>query len=184
MRVVVFDTETDALVSNTAKRLDLQPSIIELFALALEQSGEGEEATFEEVGTFQSFFDIGKPISEEAVKITGITDEMVKGAPKWKMKADEISAFFGQAGRTVAHNASYDMTVMNFEMVRAGLEPFQFNGPLCTVEATEFFKGFRLNLNSLHEELFGEGFEGAHRAETDVRATTRCYMELVRRGVI
>ena len=47
-----------------------------------------------------------------------------------------------------------------------------------------FIEQRRLNLNKLHELLFGKEFTGAHRAKTDVHALVRCYHELMNRGVI
>ena len=41
----------------------------------------------------------------------------------------------------------------------------------------------RPSLTELYNFLFGEGFEGAHDALADVRASARCYFELKRRGV-
>jgi DNA polymerase-3 subunit alpha len=41
-----------------------------------------------------------------------------------------------------------------------------------------------MKLADLHEFLFGEGFEDAHRAKSDVMATVRCFIELCKRGDI
>jgi DNA polymerase-3 subunit epsilon len=39
-------------------------------------------------------------------------------------------------------------------------------------------------LTELHQKLFNEGFEGAHDALADIRATMRCYYEMERLGLI
>ena len=39
-------------------------------------------------------------------------------------------------------------------------------------------------LEELHTFLFGESFDGAHDAMVDVKATRRCFYEMVERGVI
>jgi len=39
-------------------------------------------------------------------------------------------------------------------------------------------------LEELHTVLFGENFQGAHDALADVRATAKCFFELLRRNVI
>ena len=86
----------------------------------------------------------------------------------------------------IAHNLSYDYAVLMAEFSRCCTEG-SVKWPIrriCTVQETEFMKGFRLNLTSLHEELFGEPFAGAHRARTDVEALTRCCIELFKRGDI
>ena len=42
----------------------------------------------------------------------------------------------------------------------------------------------RLSLSDLHEMLFQEKFDNAHRAESDVLATARCLRKLVEDGVV
>jgi len=83
----------------------------------------------------------------------------------------------------VAHNMSYDKAVIDFEMKRLG-KKIRWPDLICTVESTEYMKGHRMNLATLHEFLFGEPFAGAHRAENDVRATTRCFLQLREMGVV
>ena len=39
-------------------------------------------------------------------------------------------------------------------------------------------------LTELHVKLFGEAFAEAHNASADVEATARCFLELIRLGVI
>ena len=55
---------------------------------------------------------------------------------------------------------------------------------ICTVEASYHYNNKRMKLQDLHEFLFGEGFTDAHRAKSDVMATVRCFIELVKRGDI
>lgn len=184
MRVVVFDTETDSLIANTAVSINKQPRIIELFAQVLEQKGDGPRAKFKELGRYSQLFSIGKPIPEEVVKITGIQDSDLIGAPPFREKAEEIAALMQGADRVVAHNLSYDLAVTDFEMQRCNLPRLRWPERICTVEATEYFNGYRLNLTALYKELFNEAFADAHRAEADVMALSRCYQELVKRRVI
>jgi len=90
----------------------------------------------------------------------------------------------GKAQFFTAHNLAYDMEMLEFEFKRLndtlkGL----WNKPLiCTVEQTVHLRGIRLSLSALHEYLFNEKFEGAHRAKADVQAQVRCFMELKKRG--
>jgi DNA polymerase-3 subunit alpha len=95
--------------------------------------------------------------------------------------ASEIMSYLSRSHRVVAHNVSYDCDMIDIELARCG-KKLVWPEKFCSVEATEFLKGHRMNLTSLHEYLFGEPFAGAHRAEPDVRATAKCYMELVRRN--
>lgn len=179
MRHLIFDTETTNLIHNTLQPLGKQPRIIELFGLVLDDEKEWSEAE-----TFHSYFNPGVPIPAEVTKITGIDNDMVKTSPSFVDRAHDVKDLFDNVDVVVAHNLSYDMQVIDFEFARiqrAFLWPLR---KVCTVESTECLKGYRLNLNALHTELFGVGFESAHRAENDVRATARCYVELVKRGEI
>ena len=177
MRHLIFDTETTNLVENFERPLTKQPQIIEFFGLVL-----GDD--LEEIETYHSYFKPTVAIMPIITKITGLTDEKLADAPRFADKAIEIRSLVEKCDVAVAHNASYDRTVVDFELKRAGSRHMQWPRVICTVESTEYIKGFRLSLAALHLELFGEAFEGAHRAEHDVRATARCYVELVRRGEI
>jgi DNA polymerase III epsilon subunit-like protein len=108
---------------------------------------------------------------------------MLADAPKFSEKAEELKALIESHDEVIAHNATFDMTMVDNEMKRCGLT---VNWPtvICTVEATEFMKGHRLKLANLHELLFGEVFLGAHRAENDVRALARCLLQLRAMGVV
>ena len=70
---------------------------------------------------FASFVNPGKPISAEITKLTGITDEMVAGAPKIEQTFKDFAAFCGGAV-LVAHNAhGFDMRFMKKAAERAGV---------------------------------------------------------------
>ena len=183
MIITFFDTETDSLIENSARRLDKQPRIIELFALQMKQDGDGGAASFSEIGTYNQLFAYPRKLSEEVMKITGLTDDDLAGKPAFAAKASEVAAFLTSGDRVVAHNLSYDKAVVEAELARLE-KTISWPELLCTVEATEHLKGYRLSLTALHEYLFGEAFASAHRAENDVRAMADCYMELVRREEI
>lgn len=170
----IFDTETTALIKNSAQPLHKQPHVVEFFGISWDDETDAEVV-------YQSLINPGVPIPEESVKITGITDEMVKDAPTFGEFLPQVLVFFNSIDRIVAHNLSYDRAIINFELDRLR-SSLIFPDGICTVEATEHLKGFRLSLSALYELLFNEVLAGAHRAENDVRATLRCYKELIKRG--
>jgi DNA polymerase-3 subunit alpha (Gram-positive type) len=176
MRTLVFDTETTGLVKNMLQPLDRQPHIIEFFALSLDSAGNELEA-------FHYLCNPKIKLEEKITEITGITSEMLKDEKPFSAIAQHILELIEVHDEVVAHNLSFDKTVVDVEMKRCG-KKVKWPSLICTVEATEYMKGHRLNMNALHEMLFGVVFTGAHRAENDVRALARCFNELRKMGVV
>jgi DNA polymerase III epsilon subunit-like protein len=177
MRALIFDTETTDLIANSLLPEKHQPRIIEFFGHIVEDDGTV-------VRELDFLCHPGHRLEKVTTNITGITDEMLKDAKPFSAFEGEVRALIGEADAVVAHNLSYDFDVVNFELKRCGtLDRVKWPAiRICTVQETEWFKGFRLNLSGLHEHLFGEPFSGAHRARVDVAALTRCYVELRKRG--
>ena len=91
---VCFDLETTGLYPGN-------DAITEIGAVLL-KNGQVEDR-------FQTFVDPKRPIPAEIVRLTGITDQMVQGAPELREAMDQFLAFAG--GRPlVAHNASFDLS--------------------------------------------------------------------------
>jgi len=176
MRTLVLDTETTALIKNKLQPLDRQPRIIEFFALSLDSAGD-------ELDKFSYLFNPGIKIDEKITEITGIKQDMLNDQKPFSSIAQHILEVIEVHDEIVAHNMSYDKAVIDFEMKRLG-KKVRWPELICTVESTEYMKGHRMNLRSLHEFLFGEPFENAHRAENDVRATAKCFLELRKMGVV
>ena len=176
MKAFIFDTETTGLVKNSLVPLEQQPRIIEFFGHTVDSS------TGEVISEIEFFCDPGIEIEPVITRITGIKPEDLKGQKPFSHHARQVAGMIGAADAVVAHNLSFDMALVSFEMER-GKEALTWPERLiCTVEQTEWMKSHRLNLSSLHEELFGEAFSGAHRARVDVAALTRCFLELCKRG--
>jgi DNA polymerase-3 subunit epsilon len=84
----------------------------------------------ETIGEWSSLVDPGRPIPAEIQALTGITNEMVRGAPRFAQLIPQVSALL--AGRVfVAHNARFDYGFVKAEYRRAG-ERFSAE-VLCTV---------------------------------------------------
>lgn len=185
MKALIFDTETTGLPKNRTIKLDLQPEIIE-FAAFLVNLKTGKVAK-----KYQTLIKPAKPLSDAPgfgekktiTQITGITNEMLKDAPTFKEVSKVIFNMIQKAPVVIAHNLSFDAEMLEIEAERIKYE-LRWPRKICTVEATIAMKGYRLNLTKLHLDLFGESFEGAHRAQGDVEALTKCSVELFKRGIL
>lgn len=179
-RALLFDTETTSIENNVLLSDKHKPYIIEFFGRIVDEKDE----TVEEL---EFLCRPPIPIPDEVTRITGLRDADLKDAPPFAEKAKELFDFIASADAVVAHNLRYDWSVVNTEFARLMIAPgieAQPKWPLiriCTVEETEWVKGYRLSLTGLHELLFGHPFDGAHRARTDVDALTRCFIEMRKR---
>ena len=105
------------------------------------------------------------------VNMTGISDEMVAGAPLFEEVAPQIYNLLN--GRVfVAHNVSFDYSFVHYLLGRSG---FQWSAPkLCTIKLSRrVFPGLvKYGLGSLTRDL-GIKIEGRHRAWGDAAATAQ-----------
>ena len=102
---VAFDLETTGLSSKTDR-------IIEIGAVILKNG--------QETGRFQTFVDPERKLEKKIVDLTGITDEMLAGAPKIEEVLPKFLEFIG--GRVlVAHNSDFDTGFIRAECQRQGL---------------------------------------------------------------
>lgn len=106
---VVFDLETTGL------RASEGDSIIEIGAVKM-QNGEI-------IDTFDLFVDPKRELNEEIIKITGITNEMLKGAIDEKTAVERFMDFIGDCS-VVAHNAKFDMSFINMAFLKYDLGRF------------------------------------------------------------
>ncbi len=92
----------------------------------------------------------------------------------------------------VGQNVGFDLNIMGCEFHRMGIETNLNSLPLldtCTEKTAHLCQlpggrggKFKLpTLTELHNHLFGIGFGDAHNATADVEATTRCFLELIRK---
>ncbi len=89
---VAFDLETTGLSSRNDK-------IIEIGAVLMKNG--------QELDRFQTFVDPGQRLQKETVELTGITDAMLRGAPKLEDIFPKFLEFVGDRV-LVAHNADFD----------------------------------------------------------------------------
>jgi DNA polymerase-3 subunit alpha len=136
----------------------------------------------------------GYDIPYDAEQIHGISTELAaeKGIPL----SEALQIFKEALGQTkflVGQNVGFDINIMGAEFCRLQLDNILADLPVldtCTEETAALCQipggrggKFKLpTLTELHEYLFKEPFSEAHNAAADVEATTRCFLELVRRN--
>jgi DNA polymerase III epsilon subunit-like protein len=173
---LIFDVETTGLVRVGPSPLNLQPFVIEFACVVVDKE-------MRIVHSYATKVNPGRPISDQITKITGITNEQLKDAPTFGVLFEKIKGFIDICEKVVAHNVAFDCKVMDCDAARIE-RSIKWPKKVCTVEATEHFKGFRMNLMALHEHLFAEPFKSAHTAMGDVDALYRCYKQLHKMGYV
>ncbi|MFC4218917.1 DNA polymerase III subunit alpha [Flagellimonas marina] len=135
----------------------------------------------------------GFNVPYEAEQIHGISTALAE--QEGESLENVLYAFKSALERTkfvVGQNVGFDVNIMGCEFHRKGIENSLEELPVldtCTEHTAELCKipggrggKFKLpTLTELHEFLFGETFAEAHNATADVEATTRCFLELVRK---
>ncbi len=159
---IVFDLETTGL--------DLMNNgITEIGAVRIKNGKVVEE--------FSSLIKPDYPITAEIVKITGITEEMVKDSPKISTVIPDFMKFI-EGAVLVAHNAEFDV---KFVKRFAGAEEYEVkNKVLDTVEIARSVLP-QLKHHDLHTlaEHFNVTFHH-HRALSDAYATAEVFIELLK----
>ncbi|GAA5346252.1 PolC-type DNA polymerase III [Planifilum fimeticola] len=160
---VVFDVETTGLSA-------VHDTIIELAAVKV----RGGEI----VDRFSSFANPRRKLTSTITELTGITDEMLEGAPEVGEVLQRFLEFVGDSV-LVAHNARFDMGFLQMGVQRLGLDSIT-NPVIDTLEMARSLysglKNYRLNTLCKH---FGIELKQHHRAIHDAEATGHLLWKMV-----
>lgn len=187
---LIFDTETTGLPKNWKAPLtdfDNWPRCIQIAWQLHDEMGNLIEN--------QDY--LVKPdgfnIPYDAEKIHGISTKLAEedGISLLEM-LEKFQIALGKAKFIVGQNVGFDVNIMGAEFLRGGfqnpLEQFPFldtctenTAKLCQLPGGRYGKFKLPTLAELHQELFSEPFAEAHNATADVEATTRCFLELIRK---
>jgi DNA polymerase III subunit alpha, Gram-positive type len=119
------------------------------------------------------------PIPLFITQLTGISDSMVRNAPKFREIADDFLAFIGDAV-LVAHNASFDIRFLNHEIGKIYGGYKVANPHLCTVQLSRrlvpHIENHKLNTVA---QYFRVNLENHHRASHDAHATAKIFVNLL-----
>ncbi|MDE6867877.1 MAG: ribonuclease H-like domain-containing protein [Clostridia bacterium] len=164
---VVFDLETTGL--NSAPTSGNMDRIIEIGAYKICDGVIGE--------SFSTFINPQKKLSEEIVKLTGITEDMVATAPTYEQAMPDFFKFC-DGSVLVGHNiAGFDFKFVDYYCAKLG---YMFERKLIdTIPLSQellFLSNYKLNTVA---DKFGIVFNH-HRAVDDALVTAKIFIELIK----
>lgn len=188
MKRFYFDTETTGFPAKAGTPLDKCPFVVQIAAILVD----------DEYGEVASLSTIIKPdgwtIPENVAEIHGITTEKAEafGIPA-KVAMAAFSQICRQADEVIAHNISFDLKIVSYEIERAAApNVIADKVHFCTMAATtdicklpgNYGKYKWPKLIEAHQHFFNEGFDGAHDALVDVRACARIHKHLIQNNLV
>ena len=147
---VAFDLETTGLYARRDK-------IIEIGAVLMRDG--------QEIDRFQTFVDPERTLDKQTTDLTGITDEMLRGAPKIEEVLPKFLEFVGDRV-LVAHNADFDTTFIYHACLEQGI-PYA----LTSVDTLSISQNLLTGLNKFTLDTVAKHFNledfNHHRAGDD-----------------
>lgn len=163
---VVFDLETTGLNPELDR-------IIEIGAIKL--------VDFQRVGKpFHVYLNPERRrVNPEAFKIHGLSNNFLRYKPKFKEVVDDFLAYIGDA-KLVAHNASFDIKFLNFELRRLGYDHFPSDKVIDTLQmARKIFPQKQNTLDALCKRFkIDNSRRTLHGALLDSEILSEVYIEL------
>jgi DNA polymerase-3 subunit epsilon len=166
MREIILDIETSGLDYKEGHR------IIEIGCVELNRKEVGSH--------FHRYINPLKTLTEENIKIHGITNEFLEDKPLFEDVAEEFLSFI-QDSSIIAHNANFDVGFLNHELEKLSKPQIAKDRVVDTVViARNRFPGQQVNLDALVKKLkvntlVDREFHGALK---DAKILTDVYLEL------
>ena len=166
MREIILDIETSGLDYKEVHR------IIEIGCVELNRKEVGSH--------FHRYINPLKTLTEENIKIHGITNEFLEDKPLFEDVAEEFLSFI-QDSSIIAHNANFDVGFLNHELKKLSKPQIDKDRVVDTVViARNRFPGQQVNLDALVKKLkvntlVDREFHGALK---DAKILTDVYLEL------
>ena len=158
--LVVFDLETTGLDI-------VKDKVIQLSYIKVHVDGTEERVN--------QYINPGRPIPQEVIELTHITNEDVKDQPSFKEIAPELARKFSGCDFAGFNSNHFDVPMLAEEFLRAGID-FDFSKCRLIDVQTIFHKMERRNLAAAYKFYCGRKMEDdfrAHRADQDTEATYR-----------
>jgi len=181
MNYIAFDFETSGLPVGR-RNIKITPETVKNYdrCRGVSLSAARFSARGRLIDTFDAIiYPAGFEISEESIKVHGITQKMAeeRGKPFPEVYRDFMK-FIGPRTKTlVAHNAQFDTAVLQSEMLRhniplTDIDDFNIR---CTLQLYKDRFQKSIKLVDLYKDIFGEHFEDAHNSLADSIACGRVY---------
>ena len=162
---IAFDTETTGLDPASGR-------IVEIGAVKFDRRGV--------IARYNVLINPEMPMPEEAGKVNGITDAMLKDKPLIAAVFPDFFDFIG-TGVLVAHNAPFDINYVNSELKRSGKPPLSNKVVDTRIFAKEVFPGLSSYALQDLAVQFGITALEAHRAEDDARVCMELFEKILSR---
>ena len=170
MRQIFLDTETTGLNADSGDRI-IEIGCVEL----LNRRFSGRNLHF--------YINPERSSHEDALKVHGLTDEVLADKPKFAAIADELLAFL-EGAEVIAHNAAFDVGFLDAELKRLRKPPFaqhvrEINDSL--LMARELFPGKSNSLDALCKRLEVDNSNRTlHGALLDAGLLAEVYIRMTR----
>lgn len=168
LREIVFDTETTGLDPYQGDRL------VEIGAVELiNHLPTGR--------VYHQYINPLREVPEDAFRIHGLSTEFLSNYPKFSDIAKDFLSFIGDDGIMVAHNATFDMNFINYELKHNGFDTLEKHEVIDTLQISrQKFAGARNTLDALcHRFNIDNSKRTKHGALLDAELLSEVYLELL-----
>ena len=167
MLEVILDTETTGLSTTEKHR------IVEIGCIELENQIPTNKI-------FHEYLNPQRPVSEDAYKIHGYSDSFLSGKKKFSEIAESFCDFIKDK-KIIIHNASFDLSFLNYELSLINLKKIDKNNVIDTLEiARQKYPGAQNSLDALCKRLnIDNSKREKHNALLDCELLREVYINLV-----
>ena len=166
MREIILDIETTGLEHKEGHR------VIEIGCIELNSKEVG--------ASYHQYINPSKTLTEDNIKIHGITNEYLIDKPLFDEIVDDFLAFI-EDSPIIAHNASFDIGFLNFELEKLSKPKIAKKRVIDTIKiARQRFPGQQVSLDALIKKLKINTLinRDQHGALKDAKLLTDVYLEL------
>ena len=166
MREIILDIETTGLEHKEGHR------VIEIGCIELNSKEVG--------ASYHQYINPSKTLTEDNIKIHGITNEYLIDKPLFDEIVDDFLAFI-EDSPIIAHNASFDIGFLNFELEKLSKPKIAKKRVIDTIQiARQRFPGQQVSLDALIKKLKINTLinRDQHGALKDAKLLTDVYLEL------